>query len=212
MSCVYGLLNEKADRIKIGISTALRGRIYELSRTEGVDLKCLGAVSGGSMIERTLHREFSAFRLHGEWFARNEYLEKALLHLFETKGVVGEPAIERFTPKANDQRIIADIEDLCVEKASRYFDQIWQPDYFKLKSTDAALKQAAGRLGIPDSLAWRFQYRPPKSIFAGQFFQILAHTDQTDDELTELFFELVSFARFGRSGRDSQHEDCGRAS
>ncbi len=200
MSCVYGLLNEPAGRIKIGMSVSLRDRIYELSRLEGVELTCLGAIAGGSIIERTLHREFDAFRLDGEWFSREEVLEKSLLHLFETKGSLGEKAIARFTP-AKGNRTTKDIEGACVSKAGELFDALWQPDFQELKTTDAALKQAAGRIGIPPSLAWGFQYRQPKSISAGQFIQILAHSPLEEGEVCQVVLDLIDAAR-----------ECGRAS
>jgi len=54
--------------IKIGTATDLWTRLVNIQMVSPFELKILGIIKGSSKLEKVLHRYFSNFRLHGEWF------------------------------------------------------------------------------------------------------------------------------------------------
>ncbi len=59
---------EQDGYVKIGSSTNLKARLSQLQTGCAVPLRLLGTCSGGFAREKALHREFGAWRRHGEWF------------------------------------------------------------------------------------------------------------------------------------------------
>jgi hypothetical protein len=58
--------------IKIGTSLNVQNRLNELQVGSPVRLTLLATCAGGRQMEESLHRQFAAFRLSGEWFALPE--------------------------------------------------------------------------------------------------------------------------------------------
>ena len=65
-SVVYAIAAQ--DRVKIGYTTNLPQRMKNIQSACSVPIVCLGTTPGGVELERALHRQFAASRLHGEWF------------------------------------------------------------------------------------------------------------------------------------------------
>jgi hypothetical protein len=57
--------------IKIGTAKDVRSRLSGIQTSNYDALKVLGVMRGGSELEASLHRQFSHYRLRGEWFWRN---------------------------------------------------------------------------------------------------------------------------------------------
>lgn len=60
--------------IKIGYAIDPRERLKEIQRMSPVSLIILQVISGGRKKEALLHKHFSEFRQHGEWFEPNDEL------------------------------------------------------------------------------------------------------------------------------------------
>ena len=56
------------DRIKIGITGEIKGRLAKMKSDSSVPLELLGSRVGGLGAERALHVKFAAHKVHGEWF------------------------------------------------------------------------------------------------------------------------------------------------
>lgn len=67
-SCVYFAEDPATERIKIGVSSNVRQRLYLLKSRTGISARFLGAVAGDRIVEARLHKRFSAYREQGEWF------------------------------------------------------------------------------------------------------------------------------------------------
>jgi len=59
---------ESDGAVKIGVAADAEARLEELQTGNPVTLRLLKVVPGGREIERVFHREFSEFRVRGEWF------------------------------------------------------------------------------------------------------------------------------------------------
>lgn len=66
---VYVIGTPGSRTVKIGRSIHLTKRLAEIQRMSPVPLEVLWSHPGGSDLETNLHRQFSALRVHGEWFA-----------------------------------------------------------------------------------------------------------------------------------------------
>lgn len=64
---VYAI--EGAGLVKIGRTVAPTYRLAILQSGSPVELKLRGSVVGDHRLERELHKTFSAYRRHGEWFS-----------------------------------------------------------------------------------------------------------------------------------------------
>lgn len=98
----YFIQGEHTQRIKIGkTTTAVSERIRLLQTGSPDKLKLLGICFGAGWCELTLHRKFSQYRLHGEWFSAEpeilEFIEEncitdeiAFFHAYEkiVKGIM----------------------------------------------------------------------------------------------------------------------------
>lgn len=60
--------------IKIGKALDVKKRLSALQTSSPETLFVLGAISGGSEMEASLHKQFSHLRLRGEWFRRESEL------------------------------------------------------------------------------------------------------------------------------------------
>lgn len=67
-SWVYFAQAESGGPIKIGMSRNPTARVRELSVASASGLRLLAQHEGGRRDELRLHQQFSAARLHGEWF------------------------------------------------------------------------------------------------------------------------------------------------
>jgi hypothetical protein len=69
LNFVYFIEAEQVNRIKIGICNGLAdSRLAALQCGSPVKLNLLLQISGGRKMEKRLHRKFSKFSSHGEWF------------------------------------------------------------------------------------------------------------------------------------------------
>lgn len=66
---IYVIGTPGSNTVKIGRSTHIEKRIADIQRMSPVPLKVMWSHPGGSELETRLHRQFSALRVHGEWFA-----------------------------------------------------------------------------------------------------------------------------------------------
>lgn len=73
MSAVYYVANADCSEIKIGYSSNLDKRLYDLESAHG-EIALLGWEPGSKDIERARHTAFNNSRLHGEWFAASDEL------------------------------------------------------------------------------------------------------------------------------------------
>jgi hypothetical protein len=70
LTSVYFALDTEAAQIKIGISTNVERRLYELSNIRGRNLDLLGTMKGGKALEQTMHHRFRPYLREGrEWFS-----------------------------------------------------------------------------------------------------------------------------------------------
>jgi DNA polymerase IIIc chi subunit/predicted transcriptional regulator len=67
---VYFLATEYREFIKIGFSTSVVDRVYQLGteRPTGSEIRLLGCIPGTYQTERWFHKRFDAYRDKGEWF------------------------------------------------------------------------------------------------------------------------------------------------
>jgi hypothetical protein len=86
-SWVYFIHDPFMDLVKIGTTKSLRRRFRELQLTVSASIVFLGAIKGDVEDEKALHKMFSAFRFHKEWFIPaepiiffvNRFIEKEAL-------------------------------------------------------------------------------------------------------------------------------------
>lgn len=76
---IYFLLAPMCRRIRIGRSKDVGHRIYEHRNSSPEKLQYLGCVSEDQFKEKDLHRRFSEYRSHGEWF----HVDTSLLQFIE---------------------------------------------------------------------------------------------------------------------------------
>lgn len=77
---VYFVQDGESGPIKIGTSTNIKNRMYQLRANAKNDLVLLALIGGGRWVESLLHTLFSHIRIRGEWFHPApellEYIEK----------------------------------------------------------------------------------------------------------------------------------------
>lgn len=66
---VYVLGTPGSNTVKIGRTINTQKRLADIQRMSPVPLQVLWTHPGGHELETNLHRQFSALRTHGEWFA-----------------------------------------------------------------------------------------------------------------------------------------------
>jgi hypothetical protein len=57
------------DLVKIGYTTNIRQRLYDLQTSAPIDLVLLGLIPGTRALEKEYHKRFAAHRVRGEWFS-----------------------------------------------------------------------------------------------------------------------------------------------
>lgn len=83
---VYFLLNIDSHTVKIGWSRDHFARLGTLERSSGSDTHVLGVIKASSQKkESEFHRNFSQYRIKGEWFKVEEHLERFLYKKFPVK-------------------------------------------------------------------------------------------------------------------------------
>lgn len=196
MSCVYFLENRDTNLIKVGKTVNLRPRINKVSRDVGASLSCIGAIPGGYLLERSIHKDFKSFRVVGEWFENNKYVVDSINDLVTERGLFGQKAIEEFSQSLigsnpeNEQSFVdfaaiivhGNVDDYAKETASK-------SDAIAAYAVDA---------GISHSLAWSLVYRPPTQIGADAFFKILATNHDVDPALVAAAETLLEQIRAGK--------------
>lgn len=65
---VYFILAKRCNRIKIGSTTNINRRVYELSTSCPDDVVLLGVMPSDGRTEVVVHKKFRHFRVQGEWF------------------------------------------------------------------------------------------------------------------------------------------------
>ena len=71
---IYFLYAEKANTIKIGITTNLKERFFRLQNACPEDLYLLKVIDGDAKEENRLHKMFRKYKAHSEWFTLNPEL------------------------------------------------------------------------------------------------------------------------------------------
>jgi hypothetical protein len=71
---VYFIQSVDGGPIKIGIAMSPLERLGQIQNMSPVKLRILKTSRGGQRLEKELHRQFAADRLHGEWFAPTKQL------------------------------------------------------------------------------------------------------------------------------------------
>lgn len=69
LDVVYFIHEKTSGRTKIGTSKQLGQRLENIQACCPMPLECVAYFPGNSEVETEVHEMFSAFRLHGEWFA-----------------------------------------------------------------------------------------------------------------------------------------------
>jgi T5orf172 domain len=79
---IYFIESESQSRVKIGITGDLAKRLAGLRASSPVDdLVLITQLQGTGSLEHRLHQEFSADRLHGEWFHKSDKLLLCIEHI-----------------------------------------------------------------------------------------------------------------------------------
>lgn len=65
---VYFAQAEHQREIKIGFSTQVENRLYNLGQQRFTTMNLLGWIPGGPKVERDMHAKFAHLRIGGEWF------------------------------------------------------------------------------------------------------------------------------------------------
>jgi hypothetical protein len=78
MPVCYFVGEEDGDAIKIGFTTDLKRRLEEFRHYSPAPIVVRGLLFGSLAIERRLHAEFSAYRMHGSWYRREGDLAEFL--------------------------------------------------------------------------------------------------------------------------------------
>lgn len=65
---IYFLEAVGLGKVKIGFATDVRTRVRDLKVGCPVPVSLLGCIAGSMQDEQQLHKQFSAYRSHGEWF------------------------------------------------------------------------------------------------------------------------------------------------
>lgn len=71
---VYFILAANSGLIKIGSAVDPASRLRVLQTGSPEPLRLIRTIPGGAELERQLHRDFAADRVHGEWFRPSEVL------------------------------------------------------------------------------------------------------------------------------------------
>lgn len=73
--CVYFIESGEGGPIKIGVSSCVGQRMYDMQISNPEKLSCLLTVSGGVPLELMLHKVLHGSRIRGEWFRRSIELD-----------------------------------------------------------------------------------------------------------------------------------------
>lgn len=79
--CVYFILAEGANRVKIGIATDLCNRFHHISTASPFPVTLLLSIRGSYKEERALHEKFAHLRVHCEWFLYTDELKAFIENL-----------------------------------------------------------------------------------------------------------------------------------
>lgn len=72
--CVYFVLAQSSNAIKIGTTTDIKQRLKAIQCCQSEPLKLLKFIEGGSQLEAALHQKFRMLHLSGEWFKADKSL------------------------------------------------------------------------------------------------------------------------------------------
>ncbi len=82
---VYFVASMDLQRVKIGKTRSNiergSGRVLDLQNQSPYPILFVGAVDGYSAVERWMHVEFRAYRLHGEWFLAHDALDSLIARI-----------------------------------------------------------------------------------------------------------------------------------
>jgi hypothetical protein len=80
--CIYYILSGETGRIKIGFTKGDPGkRLRALQTGSPTQIGIIAVHPGTPELEKRLHRQFAADRVHGEWF---DFSDELLAHVAET--------------------------------------------------------------------------------------------------------------------------------
>lgn len=83
---IYFIHCPQARAVKIGFSHAPDKRLKALQTAVPFPLVLLGTISGALAGEKALHREFSKYRLDGEWFKTSKVLMRKIRERLDDLG------------------------------------------------------------------------------------------------------------------------------
>lgn len=75
---VYFIVSMDLQRVKIGTTTNLVGRMQSLTRENPYPLLLVGEIDGGHYVEAVLQKRFELYAAHGEWFHTCPELEELI--------------------------------------------------------------------------------------------------------------------------------------
>ncbi len=70
-------------KYKIGYSTNVESRIRTFNTANSEPCTIVGVAPGGSKLEKQLHKEFSKYRIHGEWFLKTDLKTDVIFDRFQ---------------------------------------------------------------------------------------------------------------------------------
>lgn len=90
---VYFILASEVNRVKIGFSDNIRGRLSGIQSGSPCKLYLIGVAEGSKLLEQVLHEKFEPFRFHGEWFKYSDSIQDFLMQYVEMNMLTREDAL-----------------------------------------------------------------------------------------------------------------------
>ena len=168
-----------AGRVKVGTTSDLAKRFSMLNKRCDGDAVLIGAIFGGYEIERTLHREFAAFKAGGEWFDFDPIVESSITALINRRGIRID-AIPSGDNTAEAEQESAD-RKLVKEATSIIERLICKVVRTEEISAGLALLHVSRLIGISESRAYKLRYEPPASLSAATYLAIKKLAESLED-------------------------------
>lgn len=87
LEVVYYVAPLDTNLVKIGVAAELPSRLRGIQTMSPVPLSLLAVEPGNVDLERERHRQFAAFRQHGEWFMYREPLRRHVTSLLDLQSI-----------------------------------------------------------------------------------------------------------------------------
>lgn len=161
---VYFIRNTRSGAVKIGSATDPRKRLVGLQTGCPDTLELVGAIPGGRVQEKAMHRMFKQFRLRGEWFRAEPTLVQEIRRLLASAEAAAGTELLRlvavYGPEAFSKRHYpahdVAIKALMVKVADEGGFAAMQRVYWAV--TEECAREFPGREGemMAGCLDWRF--------------------------------------------------------